>query len=88
MLFSPDLMYAKLASLLSQGWEFRSTELTEHFSWEDYRKAWRERALPLMAISPQGQLHPFADGNSVSPDAGWHLISIAKDTEEIIAENQ
>ena len=82
LLFSPDLTYAKLASLLSQEWEFRSTELTDHFSWEDYREAWGERALPLMTISPQGQLHPFAEGNTVSPDAYWQVISMVKDIEK------
>jgi CPA1 family monovalent cation:H+ antiporter len=82
LLFSQDLTYAKLASLLSQEWVIRSTGLTDHFGWEDYREAWAERALPLMAISPEGQLHPFAEGSHFSPAADWQMVSIVKDLEK------
>jgi NhaP-type Na+/H+ or K+/H+ antiporter len=88
LLFSQDLTYAKLASLLSQEWEIRSTRLTGQFGWEDYRKAWGERALPLMAISPEGELCPFAEGNRCSPAADWKLISIVKDVEKPKHENR
>ncbi|MCG6910507.1 MAG: cation:proton antiporter [Deltaproteobacteria bacterium] len=88
LLFSANITYAKLASLLSQDWEFRSTELTESFGWEDYLETWGDRALPLMAISPKGQLHPFADGSTASPEADWQVISIVKDKKKPIFENR
>lgn len=81
MLFDPDLTYAKLASLLAQAWEFRCTELTDRFGWEDYREAWGPRARPLMAISPRGRLHLFDDGDRIAPDDDWRVISIVKDIE-------
>jgi CPA1 family monovalent cation:H+ antiporter len=88
LLFSSDLTYAKLASLLSQGWELRSTELTDNFGWKNYRERWKERALPLMGISPKGQLHPFAEDSTVSPDADWQVISVVKDIEKPNSETR
>jgi hypothetical protein len=41
-----------------------------------------------MAISPEGELCPFAEGNRCSPAADWKLISIVKDVEKPKHENR
>ncbi|WP_115720078.1 cation:proton antiporter [Gallaecimonas mangrovi] len=58
ILFSEDCTFAKLNSLLMQGWQVKSTKLKEAFDWAAYREKQKE-ALPLFVIDKKGFLNPI-----------------------------
>ena len=75
-LFGDDVTYAKLASLISQGGEIRSTQLTESFAFDDFRRVNRG-AIPLFCLDKRGRLRLFLVGEKLAPERGWTLMSLA-----------
>lgn len=55
-LFSKKVTYAKLASLLAQGAQIKTTLLTEEFGYEDYLEKHGKKAIPMFGVSPDGKL--------------------------------
>ncbi|BBO55469.1 cation:proton antiporter [Cobetia amphilecti] len=89
LLFDGKITYAKLASLLSQGAQFRRARITESFSLEDYRKIHEERLLPLFCISSQGRIRIANTAVALEPKAGETLISlIHADSPELNKSSQ
>lgn len=76
ILFGEDVTYSKLASLLSQGAEIRSTKLSEEFDFDDFLIEKGSEVLPLFAINPKGRLSVFVTQKELHPEAGWTLISL------------
>ncbi len=76
LLFGEDMSYAKLASLVSRNAEFRTTTLSEEFSFEDYR-AREGQFISLFAVTPRGRLQIFVAGGKMQPEAGWRIISLS-----------
>ena len=75
-LFGDKTTYSSLANQIAQGAEVRSTSLTESFDYEEYLKQYEERAIPLFAINPKGQLEMFVAGGSLKPLAGWTIAAL------------
>ncbi len=75
-LFSKDASWAKLASLVSNGGEIRSTSLTENFDFEAYQAEWGKQATHLFALDENGKLRVFTDRQTFQPEAGWTIISL------------
>ena len=75
-LFGDQTTYSSLANQIAQGAEVRSTSLTESFDYEEYLKQYEERAIPLFAINPKGQLEMFVAGGSLKPLAGWTIAAL------------
>ncbi len=82
ILFSDDASYAKLASLVSQGANLRTTKLSDDFSFEDFRTKHGKRAIPLFAISPKNRLEVFIAGGKLQPAADWSIISLIQEEED------
>ena len=78
-LFAPDMTYARLASLLSQGAEIRKTRLTEEFSFQAYKEAPGRQAWPLFAIDARERIHVFSAEEQPDPKAGWHILGLVKE---------
>ncbi len=76
LLFGEDTSYAKLASLLSQSAEFRTTTLSEEFGFDDYM-AREGQFICLFAVTPRGRLQIFVAGGKMQPEAGWRIISLS-----------
>lgn len=76
LLFDGQVTYAKLASLLSQGAEFRRARISENFSLEDYRRIHDDRLLTLFCISSQGRIRIANSAVALEPKAGETLISL------------
>ena len=55
-LFGEHVSYVKLASLLAQGAEIKSTVLREEFDLDDYLDVYQERVLPLFLVKESGKL--------------------------------
>ena len=76
ILFGEDVTYSKLASLMSQGAEIRSTLLTEEFDFDAYRNTYGSRAIPLFVLGSKGKLECFVAGGRLAPQPGWTVIAL------------
>jgi len=83
VLFGDDVTYGKLASLLTQGAEIRSTKLSEEFDYQAFRAHKGNEVIPLFAINPRGRLYPFVAGQELEPAAGWTLITLYTKPEKV-----
>jgi NhaP-type Na+/H+ or K+/H+ antiporter len=75
-LFGEDVTYAKLASLLSQGAQIHDTHLTDEFDFHAYQSRYSNKAIPLFAVGPRGQLRTFFAGDQLEPGAGWTIMGL------------
>lgn len=76
VLFEATLTFGKLASLLAQGAEIRSTKLTETFMFNDFKNTHGSNAIPLFLVDANGRVQVVAEGRDWRPRAGSHLISL------------
>ncbi|MEH6638257.1 MAG: sodium:proton antiporter [Porticoccaceae bacterium] len=75
-LFGSDVTIQKLASLLGQGAEIKSTRLSDSFTMESYREHYGNDAMPLFGINPEGRLRPFTDEAEPEVGHGWVLVAL------------
>lgn len=75
-LFGEEVTNAMLASLVSKGAEIRATQLTEEFSYKEYREKYGKGLIPLFVIDWRGQLQVFTAENKPDPSPGWTVISL------------
>ncbi|HFC53826.1 MAG TPA: sodium:proton antiporter, partial [Gammaproteobacteria bacterium] len=87
ILFGEDVTYSKLASLMSQGAEIRSTLLTKEFDFDAYRGTYGSRAIPLFALGPKGNLECFVAGGKLAPQPGWTVIALIQPEKRESAES-
>ena len=76
-LFAKGVTWTKLASLLGQGAEVHSTQLTEQFDFDDLRTAQGKSAVNLFALDESGRLQVFSDHHELHPAPGWTVINLA-----------
>lgn len=68
--------YAKLASLVSQGYTIKTTQLREEFSYEQFLARHNGQALVLFTIDDREHIHPIRDMEDLKPGPDWQLISL------------
>lgn len=78
-LFSADMTYKRLASLLAQGAEIRKTRLTEEYDFEAYMETPERQVWPLFAVDSREYIHVFSAEEKPSPLPGWHIIGLVKE---------
>ena len=76
-LFGQDITYDKLANMISQGAEIRTTLLTDTFSYQDFIKTHQGNAILLFAMDGKKQLHIVVEEWPLVPQLGWLLIYLA-----------
>lgn len=86
-LFGEGVTYAKLASMVSQGYTVKSTQLTETFTYDDWVRQHSNKAIPLFTIGARKRVLPVMAGRPLKPEQGTELISLvppvsAKDKEK------
>tara|TARA_R110002110_G_scaffold406421_1_gene626450 strand:+ start:278019 stop:279815 length:1797 start_codon:yes stop_codon:yes gene_type:complete len=74
-LFATDVSLAKLLSLISQGAEIKTTQLTANYDYEAYRKDSGKNRIALFAWNGNQQLKPLS-GGSFTPDEGWTVAAL------------
>ncbi len=82
-LFGESISYSKLASLLAQGAEMKSTVLREEFNLDDYLDVYQERAIPLFLVKESGKLVVIS--GEIDPQVavpGTKIISLVKVDKE------
>ena len=68
--------YAKLASLASQDYTIKTTQLSDEFSYEDFLAKYQRQALVLFVFDSKGHVLPVMDMDSLKPEKDWMLISL------------
>lgn len=68
--------YAKLASLASQGYTIKTTQLSDEFSYEDFLTKYQRQALVLFVFDSKDHVQPVMDMESLKPEKDWMLISL------------
>ncbi|MFE8071263.1 sodium:proton antiporter [Marinobacteraceae bacterium S3BR75-40.1] len=80
-LFGEGVTYAKLASMASQGYVVKSTQLTDAFTYDDFLQQNGNKAILLFVIDPRKRVHPVVGKRPTRPETGWELISLAPQAE-------
>lgn len=83
--FDEHLGFFRLQMLEREGWEVRSTKLTEEFSWADWKATHGtqgEQYYPMAQVSADGELSLYRAGSSFSPKAGATAIYFARGRAE------
>ncbi|MCK7549014.1 cation:proton antiporter [Marinobacter koreensis] len=68
--------YAKLASLVSQGYSVKTTQLSETFRYEDFLEKYQRQALVLFVFDSKERIFPVKRMEELKPDDDWLLISL------------
>lgn len=74
--FGEGVNFVELSRRLARGAEIRQTNISEAFSFEQFRTNYGERAVPLFAIDPKGRVEVFATEAEVQPKAGWQVLAL------------
>lgn len=80
-LFGDDIAYGQVASLLREGAEIKSTQLSDEYNYEAYVANRAEQLIPLFAIDLRKRLHIFTAEKPITPEAGWTVMSLLRESE-------
>lgn len=75
-LFSQNVTYAKLASLLSKGAKITTTKLSEEYDLSEYLKEKDNKVIPLYWVDTNEQLHFFTTDQELTSNADWKITSL------------
>jgi len=78
LLFAPNATYGYLAGQFSSGAAIKTTDLTDEFNYDAFKKYYGESALPLFLIDQSGKMTIFTAENPPKPKPGQKLISLIK----------
>ena len=81
-LFGEGVTYAKLASLSSQGYLVKSTQLTETFTYDNWLQQNGSKAIVLFVVDGRKRLQPAMAGRQQRPESGTELISLVPPQKE------
>jgi len=82
-LFSSEMTFGKLASLLAKKYVVHTTLLTEAFDFDQYLDRWPDATL-MFALDPKNRINIFYIGSTVRPLPGWKVISVIQHPGKII----
>ena len=68
--------YAKLASLVSQGYTVKTTQLSEEFGYEEFLNKYQNQALVLFTFDSKEHVAPVCSMKDLKPENDWILISL------------
>lgn len=74
-LFS-GVSYAKLASLVSQGYLVKTTELSDEFNYQNFLDKYQGQALVLFTLDGKGHITPVKSMDKLKPNENTTLISL------------
>lgn len=68
--------YAKLASLASQGYAVKTTQLSEEFTFDDFLDKYDRQAIVLFVLDTRERIMPVTNMDNVKPEKDWTLVSL------------
>ena len=78
-MFGSDITHQKLASLISQGAEIKTTTLSEEFDLESFSSNINGKMIPLFSLSKDNKLRIFTEEEQPELEPGTRLISLVWD---------
>ena len=75
-LFGTEITIDRWNELFAEGAEIRTTRLSETFTFEKYSEQMPGDFILLIAINPQGRLHPYTVSNRPAPKADWQGMTL------------
>ncbi|WP_367607801.1 cation:proton antiporter [Legionella sp. W05-934-2] len=76
-LFQGPVYYAVLNHKFEQGYQFKTTTLTDKFTIADYLHPSQGERLPLFAIDPNGSVFVYTHTTTPEPKKGWKIIGLS-----------
>ncbi|MEZ6318401.1 MAG: hypothetical protein R3B49_06560 [Phycisphaerales bacterium] len=73
--------FATIDDHLDRGWVIKATNLSEEFTFKNFKTLYGPAAIPLFALSPSGQLTIGTAERPVSPGPGETIIAIVNPDE-------
>ena len=80
-LFNNDITYGQIASLLRQGAEIKSTQLSDEYDYDAYLRNRTEQLIPLFAIDERDRLHIITAEQEIAPESDWTVMSLISNHE-------
>ncbi len=71
----PSVSYKKMASLIAQGAQIKSTQLTENYDFQHYKET-NPQAILLFAIDHKKRIHVFTEKSGFLVQNNWQVISL------------
>jgi len=82
ILFASDATYANLSERFETGAIIKKTDLTDKFTFNDFRALYRDRAIPLFLIDETENLIILTPDNTITPRRGQTLITLVNPEEQ------
>ncbi|MBS3803843.1 MAG: sodium:proton antiporter [Oleiphilaceae bacterium] len=71
-----DTSYPQLASLVSQGYTVKTTQISDAFSYGDFREIYGQKAKLLFTVDPRGHIEAVRSPAPAKIEKGWTLVSL------------
>ncbi|KPP99278.1 sodium:proton antiporter [Marinobacter sp. HL-58] len=68
--------YAKLASLASQGYSVKTTQLSDEFTLDDFLEKYDRQAIVLFVLDTREHIMPVKNLSDIKPEKDWTLVSL------------
>jgi hypothetical protein len=75
-LFGEEITFRLLTQRTREGWEFKTTGLSENFDLADYNRVHGETAIPLFVVTELGAIRPVDSELPVKPREGQTLVGL------------
>ena len=82
ILFGEDVNFGMLADILAKEGRFRSTRITEAFTYERYLETHRNRVIPLFVITEKKELVSMVAGRKLKPGKGSIVIALCRPVDK------
>ncbi|MEP1151491.1 MAG: sodium:proton antiporter [Balneola sp.] len=84
-LFHRNMNYDKISSFIDDGAVVKATQITEAFTFDDYKEQYKDASCSLFVVSGEDSIEPFSVDNSPTPQSGDIIIGLV--SAELASKN-
>ena len=81
-LFTKDMTYEDIQSIVGTEVNIKTTNLTEQFDWDQYLALNQKNVIPLFAVDAKSKIKVFSPDSFFSPTSGWKIIALVINSNE------
>ncbi|MBD3376711.1 hypothetical protein GF406_16870 [candidate division KSB1 bacterium] len=81
-LFTPDCTFNRLSNMFTMGAVIKKTQLSENFTFDQYKEHYKDRAIPMFLINEDKSISIFSTDANLKPKAGQAVLSIVLEDPE------
>lgn len=75
-LFSDDMTNPRLQKLLDEGWQVKTTKLSENYAWPEFVESWGDELILLFLVTDKGVLHMASSDRKLEPKTGATITAL------------